>query len=75
MITARCSCVRSTAITVLLLAASASCQSPQVAEEVLAAKLSEPTMDSVPREVFLANRQPLIDEIRVARKFFESRAR
>jgi hypothetical protein len=42
--------------------------------EVLAAKLSDPTMDSVPREVFLANRQALLDEIRVARKFFESRA-
>ncbi len=43
--------------------------------KTLAATLSEPTMDAVPKEVFLKNRKPLLDEIRVAKKFFESRAR
>jgi hypothetical protein len=42
--------------------------------EVLAAKLSDPTMDAVPKDVFLSNRQPLLDEIQVAKKFFKSRA-
>jgi hypothetical protein len=41
----------------------------------LAAMLSDPTMDAVPKEVFLKNRKPLLDEIRVAKKFFESRTR
>ncbi len=43
--------------------------------KTLAATLSEPTMDAVPKEVFLKNRKPLLHEIRVAKKFFESRAR
>lgn len=42
--------------------------------EVLAAKLSDPTMDSVPKEVFLNSRQALLDEVQVAKKFFQSRA-
>ena len=40
--------------------------------EVLAARLADPTMDSVPKDVFLDNRQDLLDEIRFARQFFES---
>ena len=42
--------------------------------EALATKLSQPTMDAVPKEVLLKNRQPLLDEIHVAKKFFQSRA-
>ncbi len=42
--------------------------------EALAAKLSDPNMDAVPKDVFLKNRQALLDEIQVAKKFFKSRA-
>ncbi len=42
--------------------------------EVLAARLAEPTMDIVPQDVLFANRQDLLDEIRVAKDFFKSRA-
>jgi hypothetical protein len=42
--------------------------------EALAAKLADPTMDAVPREIFLDNRQALLDEIEVAKDFFRSRA-
>jgi|GEM_PF-1100203 len=42
--------------------------------EVLAAKLSDPTMDAVPKEVFLNNRQDLLKEIQGAKNFFKSRA-
>jgi hypothetical protein len=41
--------------------------------EVLAARLSDPTMDSVPEGVFLGNRQALLAEVRAAKKFFASR--
>lgn len=41
--------------------------------EVLAAKLSDPTMDSVPKGVFLRNRQALLAEVQAAKKFFASR--
>jgi hypothetical protein len=42
--------------------------------EILAAKLSDPTMDAVPKEVFINNRQALLDEIQVAKDFFKARA-
>jgi len=42
--------------------------------EVLAAKLSDPTMDSVPKDVFLNNRQDLLKEIQEAKDFFKARA-
>lgn len=42
--------------------------------EVLAAKLADPTMDAVPKDVFLNNRQELLDEIQVAKDFFKARA-
>lgn len=42
--------------------------------EALAAKLADPTMDAVPREVFLDNRPALLDEINGAKSFFRSRA-
>jgi hypothetical protein len=42
--------------------------------EVLAAKLADPTMDAVPKDVFLRNRPALLDEIQVAKEFFKSRA-
>jgi hypothetical protein len=41
---------------------------------VLAAKLSDPTMDAVPKETFLNNRQDLLKEIQEAKEFFKSRA-
>jgi hypothetical protein len=40
----------------------------------LSAKLAEPTMDAVPKDVFLDNRQDLLDEIREAKKFFHARS-
>jgi hypothetical protein len=42
--------------------------------EVLAATLSDPTMDSVPKDVFLNNRQDLLKEIQEAKDFFKARA-
>jgi hypothetical protein len=41
----------------------------------LAARLGDPNLDAVPKGTLLDNRQDLLDEIKVAKKFFEALAR